>query len=148
MFYFSTFGDPFIFLQRQMGTANPDHGITEVSKAPKRVCPSGPRGHVQVVMCSHSWVRIPQHATILFFSFLIFVDQSSTRRKGSARREKKPLTSYSRKNTMPKSPQPPHWPNSGSTFCFLRQRPKKPFLTVVTYFLLAKKHVHVYSSTW
>ena len=36
----------------------------------KHGCPSGPRGYVKAVMCSHSRVRVPLRAFLLsFFSF-------------------------------------------------------------------------------
>ena len=33
----------------------------------KQVCPSGPRSYVQVVVCSHAWVRVPPLAFLYFF---------------------------------------------------------------------------------
>ena len=33
----------------------------------KHGCPSGPRGYVKAVMCSHSWVRVPLRAFLILY---------------------------------------------------------------------------------
>ena len=50
--------------------------MSSVQRLTSSVCPSGPRGYVQVVLCSHSWVRVPQQ-TIPFCWHGTVTDQGS-----------------------------------------------------------------------
>ena len=42
------------------------------------MCPSGPRSYVQVVVCSHAWVRVPPLAFFLFKPFSDFLFSTMT----------------------------------------------------------------------
>ena len=51
----------------------------------KQVCPSGPRSYVQVVVCSHAWVRVPPLAFfndfLTFLSILFYLNEHPANRK-------------------------------------------------------------------